>query len=400
MDDALQQAAADLGFEIIPDPDAGLRFGLAKLLGGPHIDRIENVLQRGNGGVRLVVATVRRRLEGNAAIRPVSETILYFAQDGLTLPNMAVQPRRRMSGLQSAVLGLAGFPKVEFPDDGEFDQAYRVLTLQPESAQALFTDELRRYLLSLEDVTVRTEDDRIAVLREGRAVSSESLPEFVDEMNDVVMMLARNAADLPRRNLSPADEQRETLRNLRGVGAAIARRVLVSREEFEQFLQQPPPRDIPASIRGQHLGLGSLFFYIWGGMFLGIGSMVVFGLLAQRAAPPPVIAALCLLPLIGLSAILLTFRYRRRIRRMLTHGECREARVGEVRPTNVYVNNRRRYRITLLSDDGGAEQPIQVHAYEPAVQKAMGLSESGERTRVLVDPADPRRAIWIDAFTG
>jgi hypothetical protein len=399
MDEDLLQAADELGFRIIPDPDAALRFGIEKVVGsGRIVTRMRDVLERAGDGVRFVVATIRHRHSGDSSPGAVNETILYFSQQGLQCVDMSVQPRGTLVGLQSAVLGLVGVPSIEFQDDEPFNSQYRVMTLQPESARALLDPAVREYLATHPGLTVRTEADRIAVYRAGRSVPADELAEFVDETNDVVMQLVRRAREQEQIGLSPADEGRETLQNMHGIGAMVARRMLVSQQELEQFLSQPPPRDLPASIRRQHLGFVSQFFYIWGGMFLLVGTIVLIGLGAANAAPWPAIAAGSLAPLMGLTAILLAYRHRRRKRRLLQHGDCRTARVSDVKATNVYVNNRRRYKVTFVCTDGGSGRPYTVNAYDPAVQKAFALAESGASTRLLVDPVDARNALWIDGL--
>lgn len=399
MHDALRDAADELGFDILEDPDPPLRFGIERLLGKRRLVRITDILQRRTNGVRFVVATISHRGESDSSVRPVVETILFFSQSGLALPNMTVQPRGGMSGLQSAVLGLVGIPRIEFPDDAAFGDSYWVMAFQPECARALLDARLREYLAAHPGLTVKTENEQVAVYRSGEVVAADGLAVFVDEMNDVIMMVARRGRELEQLGISPSQEGTHTLRNMRGVGALVARRMLVSQDELKEFLQQQPPRTIPASIRRQHLGFGSIFFYVWGGMFLVIGTIVLTGLAVQQAAPPLAIAGFSLLPLMGLAAIVLAYRYRSRKRRLLRHGECCEARVTDVQATNVSINDQRRYKVTMICDNGGPDQPVTVNAYDPAVQKAFSLAESGDSTRLLVDPHDPRSVLWIDGLS-
>ena len=398
MHDPLHSAADELGFDILEDPDPPLRFGIERLLGNRRTVEITEVLERRAGDVRFVVARVSHRGESDSSVLPVKETILFFSQQGLVLPNLTVQPRGGMSSLQSAVMGLVGVPRLEFAEDPAFEQAYWAMTFQPECARALLDAPLRAYLAAHPGLTVKTENGHIAVYRGNQVVAAEGLAEFVDETNDVVIMLARRGRELEQLGISPAAEGADTLKSMRGVGAFVARRMLISQKELQEFLEQGPPRTIPATIRRQHLGFGSLFFYIWGGGFLLIGTTLVTCLAIEGAAPPGVIAGLSVLPLVGLTAIVLTYRYRSRKRRLLRYGECRDARVTDVKATSVYINNQRRYKVTLLCRDGDLERPVTINAYDPAVQKAFALAESGDATRLLVDPQDPRHVLWVDGM--
>lgn len=398
MQDPLHNAADELGFSILEDPDPPLRFGIERLLGNRRFVKITEILERRAADVRFVVAKVSHRGESDSSVLPVTETILFFSQQGLVLPNLTVQPRGGMSGLQSAVMGLVGVPRLEFPEDAAFEQAYWAMTFQPECARALLDAPLRAYLAAHPGLSVRSESGHIAVYRANQVVPAEGLAAFVDEVNDVVMMIARRGRELEQLGISPAEEGADTLKSMRGVGGFVARRMLISQSELQEFLQQRPPRTIPTSIRRQHLGFGSIFFYIWGGMFLVIGSAVLAGLAVDQAAPPAAIAAFSFLPLMGLTSIILAYRYRSRKRRLLRDGECREARVTDVKATNVYINNQRRYKVTLLCQDGELERPVTINAYDPAVQKAFTLAESGDATRLLVDPHDPRHVLWLDGM--
>lgn len=398
MDDALPQAAGELGFDVIEDPDEALRFGIASCLGSRRIVEIQDVLERTHEGMRFVVATVKHYRETDTTSRPDTETLLFFSQEGLELPSMVVQPRGGLARLQSVVTRLIGMPQVEFPDDPDFNAAYLVFTLHPESTKALLDAELREYLAAHPGLMLRTESNRIAALRAGVAVPPAELPAFVDEADNVVMLAARRGRELEQLEISPQDEAAQTLEQMRGVGGFVARQMRVSSKELTEFLDQPPPRAIPATIRRGHLGFGSIFFYIWGGLFFGIGIVVVTGIFAQKNPPPPVFLIFGLFPVMGLTAIVLTYRYRRRMRRLLRDGECCDARVLDVKATNVYVNNRRRYKVTLQHRHNGLEQTATVNVYDPAVQKAFGLVKSGDSTTVLVDPGDLRRVMWIESL--
>lgn len=394
MSQTLDQVAHDLGFEVVTEPGDELRYGLERILGNVSQFHIDWLIEKRSGDVRFVVADVSyRSASGDSQSRLKRETMLYFEQPGLTLPGATIQPRSLTTGLLAVAMNFAGIQQVQFEDDPQFHEACQVMTLQPESTRALLEPALREYLTANPGLTVRTDGPRLVVYRAGQRVDPADLPAFIDETDNVAVSLARRGAQLESLGIDPEAEARAALQR----SPALRGRV-VPRADLEAFLQQPPPRSIPRTIKRQYLGFAGLFFYVWGGMFLVAGTAVIAGLVAAGEMPPLIALPFSLIPLIGLGAIVVTFLYRRRHKRLLAGGVCRPARVTDVRTTNVTVNNQRRYKVDLQYEFDGRDMTGTINAYDPAVRTAFSLRGTSRETRILVDPLRPDRLLWIDSL--
>ncbi len=104
-------------------------------------------------------------------------------------------------------------------------------------------------------------------------------------------------------------------------------------------------------------------------------------------------------PLGGLGVVVGTWVVRRRAQRMLIEGTVAEVRVREVTATKMRVNNRTVYRIvTERCDTLGAAPQVQRHSDFALVRLAQERKASGQPMYVLVDPSNPKRALWIERF--
>jgi hypothetical protein len=174
----------------------------------------------------------------------------------------------------------------------------------------------------------------------------------------------------------------------------LEQRAAAERAKLDAFVEQQPPRYIPWSFRGRALGV-SWFIYLWGGMAFGIGTVVIVGF-GRAEGISPLLLIMSLIPLVGLAALVLTFRYRARQKRLLREGLRCEARVRSVEATHLRVNEQVRYKVTFDFDCRGAAHQATSNVYGPAVQRARLLAENGSTTRILVDPHHPERVMWVD----
>ena len=255
-----------------------------------------------------------------------------------------------MTGLLATAMSFAGIQQVEFEDDPEFHDACQVMTLQPESTRALLEAPLREYLTDHPGLTVRTEGPRLVVSRSGQRVTPDELAAFIDDTDNVAVSLARRGAQLESLGIDPEAEAKAALQRTPAFRGRI-----VPKQDLETFLEQPPPRSVPRTIKRQYLGFAGLLLYVWGGMFFVIGSTVVIGLVASGEMPILMAIPFSLLPLLGFGSIVLTFLFRRKRKRLLTRGVVRPARVTDVQSTNVTVNNQRRYKVVLQYEFEGLD---------------------------------------------
>ncbi len=169
-----------------------------------------------------------------------------------------------------------------------------------------------------------------------------------------------------------------------------------SREKLDAFIAQPTPRYIPWFVRRHVLGM-SRFVYLWGAGCFGLGTGLVVGL-AKDEGMSPLLMLISLLPLLGLVVIVFTFRNRRLKKRLLREGLCCDARLTDVDETNVRINEQAQYKATFEFKYRGLTHQATSSVYGPAGKQALAIAEAGSTTRILVDPRDVERVLWIDAL--
>jgi hypothetical protein len=74
--------------------------------------------------------------------------------------------------------------------------------------------------------------------------------------------------------------------------------------------------------------------------------------------------------------------------------------VTEVKETNVTVNDKRRYRVTVSLNVGGEELSASYHAYGEEVDLARTHMANGEKVGVLYDPHRPRNMLLAETLLG
>jgi len=106
------------------------------------------------------------------------------------------------------------------------------------------------------------------------------------------------------------------------------------------------------------------------------------------------VAFVLVFPAVGGGLVAWVLLARRRTRALLERGFLAEARVTAVEQTNVRVNNRYVYRITLQRTDSPEGGTFIVKQSAPgAVALAHDRREAQQPVFVLYDPANPRRAL-------
>ena len=104
-------------------------------------------------------------------------------------------------------------------------------------------------------------------------------------------------------------------------------------------------------------------------------------------------------PSLGLGVAGYTLVARRRAERILRQGMVAEVRVRAVEATNVRVNQRTVYRLTLERCDAVGAEPLIERRSDPVYVRLAGERlASGQPMFVLVDPQKPTRTLWIELF--
>ena len=104
-----------------------------------------------------------------------------------------------------------------------------------------------------------------------------------------------------------------------------------------------------------------------------------------------------LFPLAGTAVALGVFVARRRALRLLRAGESAEYRVTALEATNVRINNRTQYKVTLERADRPGEPPVVVRRSQPRpLAFARERLQSRQPFYVLLDPRRPRGMLWLE----
>jgi len=98
-------------------------------------------------------------------------------------------------------------------------------------------------------------------------------------------------------------------------------------------------------------------------------------------------------PLAGSLIGFFSWRARRRKIRLLSYGAFALGTIENVRGTDVYINNRQRFKITVAFDADGVAREITYNAYGHEVALAEEKMENGEKVGLLYDPLNPRHAL-------
>ena len=392
--------AERLGLELIESLRSELRYGIESLLPSQHFVKFSQMMQKQVGQARLVIGQVsfRSDQDTSGSTRTIEQSFSFFEQPGLGLPSLTVQPRNVGSRLFSAMGGLTGISSVDLHAHPEASRTLTAMSMQPESSRRLLSAGVLEILASKNKLTLKTDEDRMLLYWSGHVFPDDALAEFVDDSRHLFQCVHRRAIELPNLAEESRTEAIDAIQNLGGPLGNALRSRLVPEQEIDDFLSQPIPRRIPKSIGRQRVGLGSVAFYLIGLALIVIGCAITSVLATTPDVPRWGIALAGSLPLLGLVTMTLTFLYRRSQKRLLRRGTCCEAIISEVSSTRVFVNNQRRYKVTLQIDHPDGSREVTINAYEPAVKKAYQWKSSGRSTRVLADPVKPDRVFWIDSL--
>ena len=392
-----------LGMQPLAKLSPELRYGIQSHLACESDARFSNLMIRSDENGTLIVGDVFYHLDrvgsSNHSSKSRKHSFVYTERAGLGLPSLTIQPKSVASNVFSMFGGMTGLSTVQLNDHPEASKKLTARSMQPQTSRQLLSSDVLDSLIGEPPYTLKTHKYRMLITRNDEVIPADDLVEFVGDAVRVFHNVAKRAEELPNLEDEAFNEALEKIQSMPGPIGAMYRSQLVPKDVVEEFLAAEIPREVPTEIRRQILGYESILFYIVGIVLIFVGGFVTWALWDMPNVPRiGAIAPSFVIP-IGLTMIVLTSTYRSRKKRLLTRGMICEATIESVQQTNVIINNRRRFKVELNVDDEQEPDSVTVNAYQPGVEKAFELKSSGEKTRVLIDPRDPRRAFWIDSMT-
>ena len=381
---------------------------LSELFG--DVVSVETVFERDQPEAKLTVCRMsydsfdthtRRRLN------QVVQSAVVLDADQLNLPQFALAPE--MEGVFGKILaGLGGFGDIDFEDSPEFSESYHLHGWNEEPVRVLFTKSVRDYFASEPDWSVRGDGSRLVIFRFNKVCQQDAMESFVQKSLKILSLFREGEQQLDarpqlRRETRPEDMAATAARMGGIVGGAIRkqlRKVAVTRDELESFLQESPPRNIPPGLKRQVLGDNFVLIFV-GAIFLAAG--VIAGPLVLTLGQGNVrwigLPLAIFQSIVGGLMMGLTIRHRGRKARVLREGTLADGTVTGVSRSGMMVNNQVRYHVTVAYSVDGQERTTTCNAYGLAAEQARTRAASGETACVLVDPADLNHVVCADLVT-
>ncbi len=406
------EVAEQLGLERSEDGGDELEEHLQEMFSGTGDVSVANVVRRQIGSAQLMIGdltrTSRRTGSSSSRSRSTTRTFAYFESPDLRWPTFTLQPEGMLVSLFSDLLGAQDIDFDEFP---VFSQKYHLSGRRPQRVRRFFTPDLLQYFTENTGLEVRADGNRVALVRPGDPCEPEELEAFIERATEVFTQLttafvaSKAALDAAAPEQTDPQTEAAQLPGLAGMAArrVLAQRVLVTSEELEAFLTAAPPRQIPANIKRQRLGGGSVVAGVLGTVFLVVGSALAVYSAFYAGGPwndqriVPLILGI-VLPLIGLPMCIFSIRYRHINGRLLRHGIVVNAIVEDVEKTDVRINDQQQYRMRLRFETNAGSQVASCNVYGQRGREARSLAEANEAVRVLYDPRNSRRILWAESL--
>lgn len=175
---------------------------------------------------------------------------------------------------------------------------------------------------------------------------------------------------------------------------------LADRNDVETFLQQPPPRVIPGSLRRQFSANG---FLLWFAIAMSAFGILVSGVGASLDGDNPNSPRLFFLIFgpsllaVGIAIAVGVIMLARRRLTLLKLGVVRSAIVTAVRESVFVSGNERVYGVTIqcLDED---EMTIETRLKGYPAHRARELQQMNAPIRVVQHPKNPTRVIPVDCY--
>ncbi len=398
----LQEIGASLGFEPWSETHGNLVVRLDGLISGANSLSFEDAVVRQNDDVVFVIAHVTyRRQAGENSYVTVRESVVLLEMPGITFPQLGIQPRTFGSWLLEKAAGMAGLEELDFAGHAEYDKIYSTFTYMPDAVRKLMDDELLAYLTERPGLKIQTADDRVLVCRPGKLLTGDELTALIDDAQGLLSRLAESTRRILDEGWSPTEAVAGLQQNIGGMLGRMLKGRIVTREQAQEFIAAPAPREVPGNINKSFLGFSRGFkialsiIAATAGLITGV---IVFMAVAANLPPwqTSVIIAIQLVIFIGICiGRHYANRYHRTRQRILTNGEQMPAIIVAITGSNVTINNQQRFNVELEYRAAGETHRKSIAAYGQGVQLAQSLLQSGTETEVLVDPKDSQSVIWV-----
>ena len=406
--EAAQQVAQQLGGEYLAgDAEVNRRLGTDFSFADASMS---DVVRKDLGGVRAEIGDLQITRKGgrgdNETTTNTVQSAAFFVADGLHFPQFMLQPGGVMLKLVDGVLG---GERIEFPAQPQFAQIYHLSAVRADDTRRLFDDGILDCLIRRPNLRIQTAADALLLYEPGRQFEGAQLEGFFSEAAKIFRLFEASARSLKlgmQSELRPKQDVRALAENLPGLLGRIVRNSLVTREDVSAFVQQAPPRAIPANIwryadkfaPGLVLLVG-IVFCVAGAAFAGAFGYEALasgaGLMGNKGAGA--IIGLAVLA-VGIGTTYLAGRARIRIKRLLRDGQVGAGRIEKLEATNLRVSNQAIWQMTAQFQAAGRTVQATCKIPGAAVQRARKLAEEKKPAPILFDPADPQRILFIEAL--
>ena len=331
--------------------------------------------------------------------RTVHQTVAYFTRPELKTPAFTAGPMHGIvGGAMRKVLGLVGMPTVSLPEYPDFNKQFIAMSLQPAATQKLFTQPVVDTISRHSEFVVTTGKGRIAVYRRGKTVPPSDRQAFYTAAREIADRIIESTTALDAEAMTGGQRALKKVQTMGGwMGHGLAAWA-VSTQEVNDLLAEAPPRVAPRGIRKWAYG-STRFLMIWAAVVLFLATTFAVAVLIIGVEDKPANRGFPhWLPYVfmGMGGVVLSFAAlcRWRQRRILRDGICEQAKVVKVRDSDFYSGNERQHYVTFETDSGR----VVVRLGSGPASLARTLQEGGETVRLLVDPKNRSRALWIEGW--
>jgi hypothetical protein len=178
------------------------------------------------------------------------------------------------------------------------------------------------------------------------------------------------------------------------------RKIAVTRDELEAFLDQATPRRPPSGLKRQVLG-NNLPLIPIGGLFFIAGLVAGIAILLNAKGLELLIGVVILVmpTIIGACMAGLTIWHRRRKKRLLRDGIIADGNIVKVSRACDATGGPMEHRVTVKYSLAGRQHTATCTVHSLAMEEARRSQAAADPVRVLVDPRDEKHVLCADLIT-
>lgn len=290
------------------------------------------------------------------------------------------------------------FPRFEYLPRYTTPDTYHLHTWATESAEVLFTSELREWFSENSGWRVRGHGRVLVIYRLSEAGELDEAT-FVKTAQYICRLFRAGEHELDLRpEISREAAPDQIMQAAQGMPAPIVRRFetelnrqKVTPDEMSDFSRQSTPRQVPPGMKRQVLG-NNYISECCGAVLL----LMALGAIIKNHETVEHFAAIGVITCAGLAFIAYPFYRRFQKTRILREGIATIGEITHVTRMNVEVNNRDLYRIDVSYEVDGQEHLCSIKTYRDQADRARRLSDSETPVDVLYDPKSPRHCVCLD----